>query len=50
MNLNYSILIIAVLYIFLLSVLSGCSPTGIRITEEVIEDVAEEELKGGANG
>jgi hypothetical protein len=25
--------------------LSGCSPVGIRITEEVIEDVAEEEIK-----
>lgn len=25
--------------------LSGCSPSGIRIAEEVIENVAEEELK-----
>ncbi len=27
-------------------VLTGCSPGAIRITEEVIEDVAAEELKG----
>ena len=27
---------------------SGCSPVGIRVAEEVIEDVAEEELKRGS--
>ena len=35
------ILIAAVLTV----ILSSCSPAGIRLTEEVVEEVAEEELK-----
>ena len=32
------------------SALSGCSPAEIRITEEVVEDVAEKELKQNEEG
>jgi hypothetical protein len=38
-------ILMAMILISYLSVLYGCSPSAIRVTEEVIEDVAEEELE-----
>jgi len=40
------IFILFFIIISLASFLIGCSPTAIRISEEVVEDVLEEELKG----
>lgn len=39
-------LAICIITVLLSTFASGCSPAAIRISEEVIEDVVEEELKG----
>ena len=40
------IFVLAPLIIIISVMLSSCSPSAIRISEEVIEDVAKEELEG----
>ena len=41
------VLMLIILIIYLPSIMWGCSPSAIRVTEEVIKDVAEEEIKQG---